>query len=376
MKSKMNNINPFIIEGYAGKEYFCDREEETSMLIEHLENQRNVTLYSPRRMGKSGLIQHVFAHYAGKKNVHCYYVDIMHTWCLKSFIDKLASVLMGSLDSKMEVFMQNAIKVLGHLRPTFSYDPITSSPTLSLDIAKSQEEATLKSIFEYIKQKGETCYIAIDEFQQISEYPETGVEALLRSYIQFVPHATFIFSGSRRHMIVNMFTNPKKAFFASTSMMLLPEIDKEKYCEFAMDKFRQSGRELSPELFDKIYTTVYGHTWYIQDWLNYIYGKAKSDVTDDDLQIALSQILRENTDSFYMLIQSLTSAERQVLTAIAKEGIVTEPQGTDFLRKYSLSAASTVRSCLSRLVDREIVYEYNGEYSVYNRFLGLWLRAS
>jgi len=370
MKKELSN--PFVIEGYAGKKYFCDREQETINLTRFLENGSNVTLYSPRKMGKTGLIWHVFKQ---SLKVHCYYLDIMDTWCLKDFIDKFASVIIGSLDSKIEVFMQNAFKVFGHLRPTFSYDALTGSPKINLDISENQENQTLESIFEYIRKKGETCYIAIDEFQKIRDYPEKGVEALLRSQIQFTHNARFIFSGSSRHLMADMFVNPQKPFYESTSPMHLDRIDRAKYYKFASGFFKKSGRTLSEELFNYVYDEVSGHTWYVQKWMNTLYSHSEEDITKEEVLAALREILLGQQDFFYAVLQGLTSNERRVLTAIAKEGKLSQPRSTEFMNKYDLPAPSSIVASIKRLVDKEIIYEYNGEYSVYNRFLGIWLRG-
>ena len=154
--------NPFTISGYAGEEYFCDRVKETETLIGAWRNGRNITMISPRKMGKTGLIKHVFNTIkAEHKDLTTIYMDIFPTQNLREFVRLFATAVFGQMD-----------------------------------ILPSQEEATLKEIFEYIGRSGKRFCIAIDEFQQICSYPEKGVEALLRSYIQFVPDAWFIFSGS------------------------------------------------------------------------------------------------------------------------------------------------------------------------------------
>jgi len=372
---KLNN--PFLDEGYAGAEYFCDRKVESADLASHLYNDRNVTLYSPRRMGKSGLIKHVFAQ-TGKSTARCYYIDIMNTWCLKDFINRFASVIMGSMDSRKEAFVKNAVNVLGNLRPTFSVSAVTGEPSISLDIAQGCESSTLETIFSYIRSKEDTrVYIAIDEFQQIATYPEKGVDALLRSYTQFTPNATFIFSGSRRHLLYELFNDPKSPFFASTTPMSIGEIDRGAYCAFAKEKFKEDGRILPDDVFFKLYDTVYGHTWYVQEWLNYLFSENTSrTITESDLMNALGRILRFHSESFIMRTQSLTKAERRIVEAIAREGKVVHPQSASFIGRYSLGGASTVSACLRRLVDREIIYAYDGEYTVYDKFYAIWMSSS
>ena len=368
-------INPFLTEGYAGPEYFCDRVVETSDLVNELSNGNNVTLFSPRRMGKTGLIHHSFETLKAA-GFHCIYLDIMNTWSLQDFTEKLASAVISSTDGRIESFIQKAIKLFGHLRPIFSIDAVTGLPSMSLNVLPGESEHTLESVFNYIKGLNRKCCIAIDEFQQIREYPEKGTEALLRSLIQFLPDTVFIFSGSRRHLMNDMFINPKRPFYESTSPLHLSEIDSGQYYSFASDWFRKSGRLLGEQQFSAIYDSVFGHTWYVQKILNTLYYKAEADVMDEDVSAVFQHILKRQEDCFVSILRSLTAGERKLLTAIAHEGTVTQPQSAVFIKKYALPAASTIKYSLTKLVEKEIIYDNNGHYSVYNRFLALWLKGS
>lgn len=157
--------NPFVVYGYKGAEYFCDRQKETEKMISTLHNERNITLVAPRRMGKTGLIHHVFHQMEEQyEGVKCFYLDIFATKNLEQMVQLMASEIIGKLD----------------LKP-------------------SEGRESLKRIFEYLKQSGKRCYIAIDEFQQILSYPEDGVEAMIRSYIQFLPNVYFVFRQSAAH---------------------------------------------------------------------------------------------------------------------------------------------------------------------------------
>jgi len=364
--------NPFITEGYAGKAYFCDREEETSDIMIALGSGRNVTLMSPRRMGKTGLIKHVFE-LSKAKGVKCFYIDILNTRNLNQFIQLFARALLGGLDGPVTTAFNAFAKAFKSCRPTLTPDEITGIPTLSLDISPGEEAHTLKEVFDYLAQKGQECYVAIDEFQQITEYPETNVEALLRSYIQFVPLVTFIFAGSRKHLMQEMFTSPKRPFYQSTQSQSLKPIRADKYYEFAAGWFKKSGRELPRECFDHIYNTVMAHTWYIQYWLSILYDYAPGHVTMADVDNALKKILELEDDNFYQYTTLLTKTQLQITTAIARERSVSRPLANEFVQKHNLPATSTIKSAIEQLLKKEILIEERGAYSVYNRFFMLWL---
>lgn len=363
--------NPFVTEGYTAKEYFCGREEEQQEILTALSSGRSLTLYSPRRMGKTGLIHRVFEDCT---DANCYYIDIMNTTCLKEFVDLLSAEIIGSLDGPVEKLFSLISRISKGLRPIITPDEISGLPSLSVSVTEGREQHTLKDIFDYLKNTDKRCYIAIDEFQQIASYPEYNVEGLLRSYIQFIPNCTFIFAGSRKHLMIEMFSSPKRPFYQSTQPLSLKSIEKDKYYEFASGMFEKGGCKLPKECFVFIYDSVYGHTWYIQYWLSKLFDNADGEIGMEDVNICLQKILLEGEDEYVTYMRLLTSAQRRVITAIAKHGKTSQPLAADFIKQYNLPAFSTVRSNIQNLVEHDLILFDANEYSVYNRFFMLWLR--
>ena len=258
-------------------------------------------------------------------------------------------------------------------RPVLTVDEQTGVPKLTVDIAPDKEEHSLKEIFDYLASIEKRCYIAIDEFQQIAEYPEKGVEALLRSYIQFVPNINFIFAGSKQHVMSEMFASSKRPFYQSTQLLSIGTIGKDSYAAFATGKFAAKGITLSAEVFDVIYDKFEGHTWYVQAILNRLYGYGK---TPDNSLVgyAINQIVDEMSYTYADLCKSQTSGSLKLLKAIANEGCVAEITAGDFIARYRLRAASSISTALKKLVANEIVYPSDNGYTVYDRFLAEWLR--
>ena len=274
--------NPFITYGYKGNRYFCDRENETKKLIEALQNDRNVTLISPRRVGKTGLIKHVFSQIERQdKHVKCFYIDIFATKNLEQMVQLMARNILGHLDTTSQAALKRLQEFFGSLRPTMSFDQLTGLPSVSLDIKPTEEALTLKRIFDYMQQSKYRCYVAIDEFQQILSYNNQGIEATLRSYIQFLPNVYFIFAGSMQHLMEEMFTSANRPFFQSSQIMLLDNVPAEKYLSFANGFFKSQKRSISKEVFSQLYHKVDGITWYIQSILNRAYQYAEACLTDD-----------------------------------------------------------------------------------------------
>ena len=369
----MKPNNPFLISGYHSPEFFCDREQETAKILDALSNGRNVTLIAPRRMGKTGLIRHAFYHLKEQQpEIVTLYMDIFSTQSLGDFVRLFANTVLGKLDSAPQKALSRISQFIRSCRPVFTFDEITGVPKVTIDVAPAEEENTLKEIFDYLASSEKRCYIAIDEFQQITEYDEKGVEALLRSYIQFLPNVNFIFAGSRKHVMQEMFTSSKRPFYQSTQVVTIDAINKEKYAQFAIEHFTKHNTELPIDVFDAIYDKYNGHTWYMQALLNRLYGYNRN-VDLELVAYATEQIIAEYSYSYADLLRSYTAGNVKLLKAIAQEGCVKEVLAGDFIAKYKLRAASSVSSSLKKLLNNELVYLTDQGYIIYDRFMGEWL---
>lgn len=370
----MRPNNPFLIAGYHSPEFFCDRVRETKELSDALFNGRNVTLISPRRMGKTGLICHTYHNLKVQHpDIVTLYMDIFSTHSLSDFVRLFASTVLGKLDSLPQKAMNRITQFVRSCRPVFSFDEITGTPKVTVDIAPNEEVNTLKEIFEYLASSEKRCYIAIDEFQQIREYPEKGVEALLRSHIQFLQNVNFIFSGSKKHVMQDIFTSSKKPFYLSTQMINIGSIDPVEYSKFASHHFAASGYNLPGEIFKHIYDKYEGHTWYLQNLLNRLYSYSQ-DVDMELVDYAVDQIISEFSFSYADLLNAQVPGNIRLLKAIAREGCVKEILSGSFIAKHKLTAASSVSASIKKLIERELVYETANGYIIYDRFMGEWLR--
>lgn len=370
----MKPNNPFLISGYHSPEFFCDREQETTKILDALYNGRNITLIAPRRMGKTGLIRHAFYHLKKQQpEIVTFYMDIYPTQSLGDFVRLFANTVLGQLDSAPQKALSRIGQFIRSCRPVFTFDETTDMPKVTIDVAPTEEESTLKEIFDYLASSDKRCYIAIDEFQQITEYKEKGVEALLRSYIQFLPNINFIFAGSKKHVMQEMFTSSKRPFYQSTQLLTIDTIDQEEYARFAIGHFAKHNIPLPKKIFDTIYGKYDGHTWYIQTLLNRLYGYNR-DVNMKLVAYATEQIISDYSYSYADLLKAYSTGNVRLLKAIASEGCVKEVLAGNFITKYRLRAASSVNASLKKLNENELVYLTNNGYIVYDRYMGEWLR--
>ena len=367
----MENRNPFPTSGYDGPETFCDRERETAELIGSIKNGRNTTLIAPRRYGKTGLIQNMMQNLpVAYDKVYC---DIYATESLSDFVKVLANATISSLETTRERIVSTIGRFFSSLRPTITPQS-DGSMKWSFDFAAPLASASLESIFDFLRQRERPVVIAIDEFQQVREYPEKNVEALLRSHIQFLPNVRFVFAGSQLHIMSGMFVAPRGAFYNSTDILSLDVIDRAKYCAFARRFFTRAKMSFSDEAFMELYERFDGVTWYVQAVLNRIWQKGAGFNGESDTDAAVKSLLENRNLVFLDLLRSQSEASRAVLRAVAEEKVVGKPTGKTFLHAHSLGAASTVATVIRNLLGRELLYRDDEGYRVYDKLFAMWLR--
>jgi uncharacterized protein len=361
--------NPFLTQGYAGKEYFCDRQSETKKLRTTLENGRNVTLISLRRMGKTGLIHHAFY----EMKTDCVYVDILHTSNLKEFTTIFSKAVLNQLESPIGKSWNQITSIFKKIQPSIKLDPLSGQPAFDLTIATEKEaENTLEDIFSYLKKRKKKAVIAIDEFQQISFYPEKKTEALLRSCIQNLHHIQFIFSGSSKHILTAMFSHANRPFYQSTQFLFLEHLKKEDYAAFILHHFSRFKKRIDVNSIDEILEWSRLHTFYVQLICHKLFLKIEKSSSPKLLAEVKEEIFEENEPYFISYKNLLSDQQWNLLKAIAKEGEVSKINQKTFLNTHRLSASSVQRS-IKALEEREMIVHESGAYRVYDVFLGRWL---
>jgi len=369
--------NPFIITAdYYGPEYFCDRQAETEALESNIANGRNTVLISSRRMGKSGLIAHVFNRAFVKSNFKTFSIDLYPTSSLAEMILLLAKEITGPLKSKGQSLWESFLGIVKSLRPGFKVDPVTGQFVFDLSLGEIVKPVdSLKEIFQYLEGSEVPCLVSMDEFQQIAEYPDNNVLELLRTYVQKCKHTWFIFAGSDRRMMEKLFNNPSEPFYMSCSPLYLDAIQYENYLAFARHHFEAAGKSLQEESFKQVYELFDGHTWYVQRLMNEMFAWTKpGEVADAQMASdALTFVIKTYARTFQEQMSSYPEAQKQLLIAIAKDGQAQQVTSVAFCKKHSMKSPSTVQSALRVLHDKGIVRKDGTTYSVTNRLFGIWL---
>ena len=370
--------NPFITNGYAGPEYFCDRVEETQHIMELLTNENNMALISPRRIGKTELIRHCFAQPEIQAEYYTFIIDIYSTNSVCDLVNMFGKAIIDALRPKGKTVWEKFLMVLSSLRSEISFD-INGLPVWGVGIGNLiNPEITLDEIFTYLNQADKPCLVAIDEFQQITNYADNRIEALLRTYIQRCTNAHFIFSGSHRHLMAEMFTSPARPFYQSVTLMNLKPLDVGKYKEFASGKFEERDKHLNTEVVDELFTRFNGVTSYIQRVMNVLFLKTPTDgtCTPDMVEDAVNYNLSMASDTYETLLRQMPEKQRNVFIAISAEGEARSVKSGAFAKKYHLPSPSSVNSALKGLLEKDFITQEGDAYMVYDKFFDMWLRKN
>ena len=370
-------MNPFITRGYAGAEYFCDREKETHDIVNLLSNGNNIALISPRRLGKTDLIRHCFSQSELKEKYYTFLIDIYATSSLRDFVNTLGKAILDELKPRGKKTWEKFIMMLQSIKTEITFD-FSGNPVWRMGLSNIENPSiTLDEIFGYLNNADKPCIVAIDEFQQITSYSQgEDVEAALRTHIQRCNNAVFLFSGSRRHLMGSMFTSPSRPFYQSVITMGLAPISCDKYTSFAKRLFVKHDKLITDEVIEQVYNQFDGVTLCLQRVMNVLFmntpvgGCATTQMADD----AIEYILNLLNDNYETIISQLPEKQRAVLMAIAHDRKAKNISGGDFNKRHRLVSPSSTVSAIKALIDKDFVINDNGCYMVYDRFLSIWLK--
>jgi hypothetical protein len=368
--------NPFVTNGYAGAEYFCDRIEESKIIGDLLCNENNVALISPRRLGKTDLIWHIFNNETFQRDYYCFVVDIYATKSLNDFVNMFGKAVIDTLRPQGKKVWEKFISMVSSLRSEISFD-MNGMPVWSVGLGTiNNPSVTLNEIFSYLDNADKPCIVAIDEFQQIVRYEDETIEAIIRTYVQRCTNAHFIFSGSQRHLMNEMFTSPTRPFYQSVAIINLQPLALDVYTDFCVSKFEQAGKCIERDVVRILYERFDAVTSYMHRILNVLFSKTNKGEICNAIMVdeAIDLIIRLSSDTYESLFYQMPEKQRMLFLAIAREGKVKEITGGTFVRKHKLISSSSVNSALKGLLEKDFVTMDKNMYCVYDHFFVLWLK--
>lgn len=359
--------NPFSHSGVVTGEAFCNRKQELKDLIYNAKNSQNMLLYSHRRMGKTSLVHQVMQRLTRQRpKIKSIYIDLYGTIDVKDFIEAIFSGL-----AQIETKIDKLLKLVSGLKLSGSVDPLTGQPTVSVSLEPSDQpnylDKAMNAMAAYsAKQK---LLVVFDEFQEISSYSEKGFEKRLRSHIQKHSNIAYIFSGSQKHMLSQMFNTADRAFYQMATSYPLKRIDLKHYTTWAQAIFAKKDTTLDNETVRDVVERCDYQPMYIQQFFFELWRQDKIDPSAIDT-IEL-KILNRRENEFMIVWDSLTPNQRKALRLLA----VTAGQGiyyTESLHRFGFKSGSLLKRALTSLSAREIITK-NKTYHIHDAMLKKWV---
>lgn len=363
--------NPFSITKPASGKSFCNRTEEKDQLKKLISNSENILLYSHRRMGKTSLINEVANEL--KNEVTAIYIDLYGTVS----IDELISSLLKGI-SRLETSMEKLSRFLKNKFNTFnlkfSFDLTSGAPVAIPSFSSENRIPALEEVFGFLNNLSgkKKLFVVFDEFQEVATYNDSEVfEKKLRSYIQWHENVSYLFAGSQKSLLVEMFTDVKRAFYRQAVPVSLSKISSSHYADWIRDLYHQAGKEIDRDLVLDVVNRCDEHPMYIQEFFALLWDEKH---ISRNLVASLEKtIIKRRESEFYSIWDTLTLNQRKTLKLLVRT------RGKDIftaqnLSKNGLKAASQVIASLKVLEKREIVSKNSG-YSIINPMLLRWIES-
>lgn len=376
-KNKENMESPFQFGTLATKENFIDRNEDRAMLKQLLTSHINVMLISPRRWGKSSLVKRSMEELASeRKDIRVCFIDAFSIGSEAEFYRTFASKVIECASTKFEKWAEDAKNLLNGVIPQLVIkDQVTDF--MAFDIKFKPEEKDKLSILQLpetlAKQKGIRIIVCIDEFQQLSNLAEyKDMEGKMRSVWQQQELTTYCMYGSKRHMMMDIFNNSNNPFYRFGQVVFLDKITKDNWMPFIIEGFRKTNKHISEDYASKICDIVECHSWYLQQLSFFIWTKTEKEVTADDFNYGVKQLLNINTPMFQSDINKFTPAQLELLRAIAAGE--TKFSSAEVNSKYNLGNPNTLAKNKRSLQEQDIIEKTkNNTFHFVDPIFKLWI---
>ena len=368
---------PFIFGRIATDENFTDREKETEHLVNNFESLINTVIISPRRWGKSSLV-HKAADIAmqADKNLKVCTIDLFNVKTEEQFYTALARNLIQETASRWEEAVENAKKFFSRLVPKisvgagpgreisidFDWEEMKSNPDEILDLPERIAEA-----------KGVKIVVCIDEFQNIAEFEDPlFFQRRLRAHWQRHRKVSYCLYGSKRHMMMDVFTDSSMPFYKFGDIFFLNKIDTEHFIPFIIERFSSTGKSITEDACRKIIALADNHPYYVQQLSQLSWLRTSGQCDVETVVKAHLSLVEQLSLLFSNLMETLTFQQTCYLHAlIAGEKAITS---AETMYRYHISSATAASRSLKTLIKKDILDSKSGEISFQDPIFEYWLR--
>lgn len=369
--------NPFIYGGRVSGEAFWDREEEIEELLRDIRARQHVILFSQRRFGKTSLVWKVLEKAAGEEIIPVY-VDLYPISTLGEFIEEYAKAIARAI-SPYEKAVKLMRELFSRIHLSMGIDA-TGTPQWSVGFDRKMESETLDEVISsvegYLRRKRKFGVVVFDEFQQIVQTDGEKTERKLRSAIQTHERLSYLFVGSRKHLMQDLFSNPNRPFYRSGKIFPLGKIPMAAISEFIKKRFRGAGVEIGDPTVNSILEVSECHPYYTQYLCHILYDiKGGATVREVDISRALELLLHRETPAYMNTWDLLTIRQKQTLMALADTGPGEMPYRQEMLRRFGMSQPAVMLRALNSLMEKDLVDKADGRYETVDLFFKRWIRT-
>lgn len=367
---------PFIFGVPADDLHFIGREKEIFRLSSAFKHGLNTILMSPRRWGKTSLVNRV-AKNTAQKDLLIVQMDIFACRSEYDFYNTFSSEILRQTSSKIDEWKKLAKGFIERLTPKISISPDNVAEySVSLGITprthSPQEVLALPELIA--KRKGVHMVVCIDEFQQVGDFSDSlSVQKRMRSVWQHQENVSYCLYGSRKHMMMSLFQKKNYPFYQFGEVLNLEPIALQDWIPYIGSRFEDAGKSISDAAIAKICEAVEYQSSYVQQLAYSVYLRTEKEVTDDLINESVDDIVSQNTAVFLEQTQSLTTYQLNFLRAVY-DGI-RKGYGEAYVREeYNLGSASNIPRLKQSLINKELIDLTADGYVIADPVLKIWLK--
>jgi uncharacterized protein len=369
---------PFVFGRLAIKKNFTNREKEISRLINNFLMLVNTTLISPRRWGKSSLVEKA-AIEAGKsdKNLRFCFIDAFNVRTEEQFYQLLATEVLKTSASKFEMLFDNAKTFMGKFLPNLSFSPDNQNEvSLSLDWkeVKKQPDDILNMVEKIAVAKGWKFVVCIDEFQNIATFQDpVAFQKKLRANWQKHQDTAYCLYGSKRHMLMDVFTDSSMPFYKFGDLMFLEKIKKEDWIKFITGRFRDTKKTISKVNAALIADLAECHPYYVQQLAQQCWFRTKDECSEQMVYEAHAGVVDQLSLLFQSKTEELTNSQVNFLKALIED--VKQFSSKETMEEYNMGTSANVVRIKKTLENKEIIDIRGSDIMLLDPMYKSWLKT-
>jgi len=378
----MTTANPFRYGGVARDLHFANREDELRTLKQNIRSGQNVVVISPRRYGKTSLVDRAITQLRAQ-GILVAYLDLFRTPTKSQLADDLAQALYDGLVSRVERAIKKAVAFFSHLpvAPRFTVTE-DGRPAVEFTAFASGEDLdkTLAGLLELpgriAKDRDRRVALVLDEFQEIVAIDE-GLVGVMRAIFQDQDDVAHVFVGSKRHLMEMLFMDKTQHLYRAAKPLPVGPIAPQKFARFIRRRFDASDEVITDETVTRVLALTGGRPYETQALCSFVWEQAREEgapATPEVLDRALVRLLEAESARATAVWDGLSRHQRALLRAVAAEG--NRIYSESYRRRHKLGSASSVTTSIKALEAKELAQGSGGNYEVADVFVGEWIRRS